>query len=68
MTALADRVIGLADRLRSMQPIRHDPHFVHVEKCDIERELRDLGMTLRDIERGVNVVRETISVRKDADG
>lgn len=53
MTSLADRAFAISDRLRRMQPVHSDPHWVHVEKADLERETRDLAMALRDVERGV---------------
>lgn len=63
MTALSDQAFAIAARLRRMQPVNHDPHWLHLEKADLEREARDLAMKLRDLERGV--ARETISERRD---
>lgn len=41
--ALSPEIEAIADRVRRLLPSRHDPERFHVEKDEIERELRRLA-------------------------
>jgi len=40
---LSPEIEAIADRVRRLLPSRHDPERFHVEKDEIERELRRLA-------------------------
>ena len=41
--SLSPEIEAIADRVRRLLPSRHDPERFHVEKDEIERELRRLA-------------------------
>jgi len=40
------RIVEIADRVRRLVPSRHDPERFHVEKSEIEHDLRKLARVL----------------------
>ena len=47
------RIVEIADRVRRLVPSRHDPEKFHVEKSEIEHDLRQLARVLPSAQAAV---------------